>query len=844
MNEHYWIGETGRLLLALAFVSALCATVSYAVSTARRDQPLLQTGWLRLARTAFIVHSLSVVGAVALIFTMMLNRWFEYSYVAEHVNQNLEFRYLFSAFWEGQEGSFLLWMFWHVVLGLVLLFRKGDWESPVMAVFAGVQMFLSSMVLGYYIGSGDARIGSSPFVLLKELNEISVPDYIEIIRQRARGLNPLLQNYWMTIHPPTLFLGFASTLVPFAYAIAGLWTRRYREWLQPSMPWALFSGAILGTGIVMGGAWAYEALSFGGYWAWDPVENASLVPWLLLIAGIHCALIARNTGRSLLGVFGFYLASFLLVVYSTFLTRSGVLGDTSVHAFTQMGLEWQLVLFLAAGIGLSLYFVFSRKKEIPSPEGEESIYSREFWMFMGSLVLLFSAILITFTTSVPVYDKIRQVLFDATGWSAIEARWSPPQDAVAHHNRFQIWIALLIGALSGFAQFLRYKVDADRANTRRFWQRGVLPAALLSLVCTVAAVLLTGIWEPKYWQFWMLLFTGGFAFWGNADYLFSFLRNNLRTAGAALSHLGFGLLMWGVFFSGALKESISTGFYAEKIDNVNRQNNEFVTLYKGLPLPMKEFYDAAGVKTGWYEACYLSDKVENNRTQTYEVRFQRKDAEGKVVETFHLHPHIMFEMAAEGPKMTAKNPSTKHYLGRDIFCTAQPDWTWLGPFQQQQLRDSVAWSTHKLAKYDTIPNARYRVVFEGFQLPTTNSDYLKSAEAGDIAVGAKLKVIAVATDSVWRVEPVYVLRGDAQLNVPVFVPELGLELRFPKLYPQEDKAEFSIGESPAPAILLEAIHFPGINLVWLGKILLMGGLALSIFRYVGGKARSATVSGR
>ena len=130
-------------------------------------------------------------------------------------------------------------------------------------------------------------------------------DYATVIK--GQGLNPLLQNYWMTIHPPTLFLGFASTAVPFCYAVAGLWTGKHKEWLKPVLPWALFSGAILGTGILMGGAWAYEALSFGGYWAWDPVENMSLVPWLILIAGIHTNLISKNTGiRSRVPIFFIY----------------------------------------------------------------------------------------------------------------------------------------------------------------------------------------------------------------------------------------------------------------------------------------------------------------------------------------------------------------------------------------------------------------------------------------------------------------------------------------------------------------------------------------------------------
>ena len=124
--------------------------------------------------------------------------------------------------------------------------------------------------------------------------------------QDGNGLNQTLQNYWMVIHPPILFLGFASTIVPFAYAVAGLWTKNYGGWIKSSLPWSLFSAAILGLGIMMGARWAYESLSFGGYWAWDPVENASLVPWLVLIAGVHTQLIYNSTGRALRPTFFFY----------------------------------------------------------------------------------------------------------------------------------------------------------------------------------------------------------------------------------------------------------------------------------------------------------------------------------------------------------------------------------------------------------------------------------------------------------------------------------------------------------------------------------------------------------
>src|SRR5690606_32062162 len=147
-------------------------------------------------------------------------------------------------------------------------------------------------------------------------------------------------------------------------------TNQHREWLKPVMPWASFSAAVLGIGILMGSAWAYEALSFGGYWAWDPVENTSLVPWLILIAGIHTNLIAKNTEYSIKSTYIFYLLAFILVVYSTFLTRSGIVGDTSVHAFTAMGLENQLIFFILLFSGIAIVSYFLKRKNIPAPKKE------------------------------------------------------------------------------------------------------------------------------------------------------------------------------------------------------------------------------------------------------------------------------------------------------------------------------------------------------------------------------------------------------------------------------------------------------------------------------------------
>ena len=207
------------------------------------------------------------------------------------------------------------------------------------------------MIIGvYFFGQ---KIGNNPFALLR--NELNAPmlfqkaDYLNFPKiYEGNDLNVSLQNYWMVIHPPVLFLGFASTVVPFAYAIAGWWKKDFDDWTKAVWPWALFSGVALSTGIMMGAAWAYEALSFGGYWAWDPVENASIMPWLTLIAGIHTLLAYRHSGHAQKATYVLLGLSFLLVLYASFLTRSGILGESSVHAFTDLGLGGQLVFNIIA----------------------------------------------------------------------------------------------------------------------------------------------------------------------------------------------------------------------------------------------------------------------------------------------------------------------------------------------------------------------------------------------------------------------------------------------------------------------------------------------------------------
>ncbi|WP_431209762.1 cytochrome c biogenesis protein CcsA [Puia sp. P3] len=196
---------------------------------------------------------------------------------------------------------------------------------------------------------------------------------------------------------------------------------------------------------MMGAAWAYEALSFSGYWNWDPVENASLVPWLVLVAGLHTQVVYNATGHSLRATHFFFITQFMLVLYETFLTRSGILGDLSVHAFVESGMNVQLGLFVLVFLFPAYGLFISRYKKIPAIVKEESTDSREFWMFIGSLVLFLSAMFIIISTSLPIYNLL------------MSKKVSTGDDPTFAYNRIEIFIAILLGIFTAFAQFLKYK---------------------------------------------------------------------------------------------------------------------------------------------------------------------------------------------------------------------------------------------------------------------------------------------------------------------------------------------------------------------------------------------------
>ncbi|RRN76101.1 cytochrome C biogenesis protein, partial [Pseudoxanthomonas sp. SGD-10] len=235
VGEHLLPGKLGQFFIILSFGSALLSLISYYFATTSKE-----SSWSKIGRYSFFVNILAILGIGSCLFYIIYNHYFEYHYAWSHSSRQLPVYYIISSFWEGQEGSFWLWAFWQAFLGLVLIFKAKSWENSVMTIIALSQVFLCSMLLGVEIFG--AKIGSSPFVLLRDAVEAPIfsrPDYLSLIAD-GNGLNPLLQNYWMVIHPPTLFLGFAAMIVPFAYAVAGIWEKRYKELVPVALPWSLF----------------------------------------------------------------------------------------------------------------------------------------------------------------------------------------------------------------------------------------------------------------------------------------------------------------------------------------------------------------------------------------------------------------------------------------------------------------------------------------------------------------------------------------------------------------------------------------------------------------------------
>lgn len=829
---HTNIGQAGHFFVILSFVAALVSAFSYLI--ANKKEGFEHQSWLNFARSFFYIHAGAVLGIVVVLFSMIYNHYYEYHYVWEHSSNNLPTHFMISCFWEGQEGSFLLWIFWQAILGLILIRTSKKWEAPVMTTFIFVQAFLTSLILGVIIPVLNIKIGSSPFLLMREAMDAPIfqmnPDFIPV---DGSGLNALLQNYWMVIHPPTLFLGFALTLVPFSYCIAALQNGEYKSWLKPVFPWVLIGVVVLGVGIMMGAYWAYETLNFGGYWNWDPVENAVYIPWIVLVAGLHLMLASERNVTALKATFITIITTFILILYSTFLTRSGILGESSVHSFTDLGLSGQLLIYLLAFTGLAIYLLIAKWKYLPSSKEETSAYSGEFWIFIGATVLLLSAFQVLVPTSMPVYNAILNFV-------GIDSNLAPPTNQVEFYTKFQLWFAIGIGFASGFAQFFWWN-RLDKSNA---WI-AVSNSAMITMALSALVIVLAGIQE---WKYILVLTAALFAIVSNVGTFIKLAKTNIKLSGGSVAHIGIALMIVGILASSGYSKIVSLNssgllYSRDFSDDMNRDNlllfrnqaqkmRDYTLIYKGIRvlsediegyIDFEKLRPTANpykmVATGHIEKDGKTLKHRGDTLQVYsENQYYEINYSDTLGTDFTLYPRIQ----SNEQMGIITSPDIKVSWFSDLYThiTGYPD--------PEKEREWSKAEEYILALGDTFIVNDYIAI-------------LKEVSSGTPPKGIDYVLIATIEildkEISYIAQPTYMTQGNESLSSPFMLESVGVKLTFKKVNQNDQSKDFTFSFEAQTTqkdwIILNAAEKPFISLLWIGLIIMSIGIGIATKKRLG-----------
>ncbi len=558
----------GSIVLTLALASSVIAMIMYVLAY-RGNENTVNYGRLFYHSMAMLV----IVASTYLLYAILTHQY-QFKYIYSYSNSDLPLGLLMATFYAGQEGSFLLWLLLTSIVGLILqsyTSKRGDLEPRVMAVFTLATSFLLLMVSPMfkdpfaYIWSDpvflDVKNINSAFLQLPFINNFIFSDnstgqnfikmntdlYAQLSSAGVtvnqfilfgKGLNPLLQNFWMQIHPPILFVGFSMATVPFAFAIAALMKNDYTEWVKQSLPWVISGAGVLGLGIMLGGYWAYGVLGWGGYWAWDPVENSSLVPWLVGVASVHTLLAQKkgqSVGKTKIGKFAktnlvLCIMTYVLVLYSTFLTRSGVLGDASVHSFVAPGelVYLFLVIFISSFMLLGFGFIAYRWKSLNAEiDHEESLLSRELSLFTAAVVLIASSIIVLVGTSAPIFGQTVHISF---------------------YDEMHIPLAIIIGFLNGLSLLLKWKHTHGK---------DIVKKSVFSGVASIILTLLIIIFGEVHDLLMILLtLSASFALFVNGEIAVKIIKGNKKMLGAYIAHIGIALFILGVIGSSVYDKEV------------------------------------------------------------------------------------------------------------------------------------------------------------------------------------------------------------------------------------------------------------------------------------------------
>lgn len=500
----------GNHVLSLSLPVALLSLLAYGVGSKRNIAALVVMAQ-RATIATFALISLAVVFLVAAFIT----NDYSIQYVAAYSSRSLELFFKVTGLWAGLDGSILFWVWLVSLYSVMVLYqnrnKNQDWMPWINAVFMVVIIFFLTMIL----------FANNPFTE----NPFKVSD--------GKGLNPLLQNLAMVFHPPALYLGYTGFTVPFAFAIAALVTRRLdASWIEASRRWTMVAWFFLTLGNVLGSAWAYVELGWGGFWAWDPVENAAIMPWFVASAYIHSVQMQQKRGMLMVWNAVLICLTFALTIFGTYLTRSGIV--QSVHAFSGSKLGPFFLGFLIAVILLSIYLIVSRRHELKSQNTLESFFSRESAFLLNNIVLVVASLSVMWGTLFPTISEA------VTGERITVG---PP-----FFNQIMAPIGVILLALMGFGPMVSWRKVTFR-NFRSNLLSPMIPAVLTGIVLWFLNI--------RYWYVLISTSLMVYAVWGigvefyrgikatrlqkKMGYLESFmdlLMNNNRRYGGYLVHIG------------------------------------------------------------------------------------------------------------------------------------------------------------------------------------------------------------------------------------------------------------------------------------------------------------------
>jgi cytochrome c-type biogenesis protein CcmF len=759
----------GTIFIVAGIAMALLASISYALV------PRGHLGALAYGRFGTRAALGAVLLIVALLTYLFVAQRYDIKYVYDYSSSNLEFRYRIAAIWAGQPGSFVIWALWGLVAAQLLIRRTRHAEPYVL----GVLMLIQASLLFF-------MLIRNPFVPYTDASGAL------LMPTDGKGLNELLHNPWMVIHPPILFTGYALLAVPFAFAVAGLWRRDYDGWVRGAMPWALAGWSFLGLALLLGGYWAYETLGWGGYWGWDPVENSALVPWLTSTALLHALLLQRTHGGLRRATFALAILTYVLVFYATFLTRSGVLSSFSVHSFVEEGLKQLMTGFLALVALGSFAVLIWRWRDIPVRSLSQKLLSRDSFFVLMILGLLVIAAVVGIGTSMPVISAIPGIgnglqsifrtafeLDDGTKYGSqvfTDGRFglvSSFYNATVPPLGLILLALLIIGPLLGWRD----------ANIRHLLRTLRWPA-LATVVITCAALLL-GVRDALPLAYIGL---GSFAAGTNLVMIVRTLRSGWLRIGGYMAHIGMAVLLAGVVGS-----------------------TTYATPDQKLVVPQGDTISAYG-----YAFTFNGWRVTPDGKGTLDMTVKRGTM------TFQAAPLLYYN-----PRMgaTMATPAIKSDILSDLYISP-------AEYQPEQNNNST---TLGVDQPQTI--GPYTITFLGFDA--------SEAHSSSANVGARLRVVYQGKETLLTPQ-IHLVANEtdpakALQDLPATLPG-GHTISLTNFDPVQIQAALLVNGlnlpiEPAKAVVVVS-RKPGIMLVWLGVCIgVLGGLTALLRRTLEGRAQ-------